>query len=84
MTYFEILEDYLIPQLRDRGLLDDMWFQQDGAVAHFALCVRNILNKHFPGHWIDRSSASPTPLAWRPRSPDLTTLNNALWGINKD
>ena len=84
-TYSEMLEDYLIPQLRDRGLLDDMWFQQHGTPAHFALCVRNILNKHFPGGWIDRSSsASPAPLAWPPRSPDLTTPNKALWGIIKD
>ena len=49
------------------------------------LCVRNILNKHFPGRWIGgSSSASPTPLAWPPRSPDLTTPDNALWGITKD
>ena len=84
-TYFKMLEDYLIPELRGRGLLNDMWLQRDGAPAHFALCVPNILNKHFLGRWIGHSSsASPAPLAWPPRSPDLTTPDNALWGIIKD
>jgi hypothetical protein len=73
------------PQLRDRDLLDDVWFQQDGAPAHFALSVRNILNKHFPGRWIGRSSpALPAPLTWPPRSPDLSTPDNSLCGIIKD
>ena len=61
-----------------------MWFQQVGAPAHFALCERNILNKHFPGRWIGCSCSSPAPLAWPPGSPDLTTSDNALWGIIKD
>jgi len=67
-----------------RGLLDDVWLQHDGAPSHFALSVRDILNERFPGRWIGRGSpTSPAPLPWPPRSPDLTTPDNLLWGIIK-
>ena len=73
-----MLETWLIPQLRDRGLLDDVWLQHDGAPAHFTLSVRDILNERFPGRWIGRGSpTSPAPLPWPPRSPDLTTPDNS-------
>ncbi|PSN56671.1 hypothetical protein C0J52_00056 [Blattella germanica] len=36
----------------------------DGALAHFAIHVRNYLNETFPGRWIGRGSASsPAPFA---------------------
>jgi len=60
-SYSAVLETWIIPQLRDRGLLDDVWLQHDGATAHLALCVRDVLNEYFPGHWIGRGS--PTSLA---------------------
>ena len=79
-----MLETWLIPQLRDRGLLDDVWLQHDGAPAHFALSVRDVFNERFSGRWIGRGSpTSPAPLPWPPRSPDLTTPDNSLWGIIK-
>ena len=46
-SYSAMLETWLIPQLRDRELLDDVWLQHDGAPAHFALAVRDILNERF-------------------------------------
>jgi len=83
-SYSAMLETWLIPQLRDRGLLDDTWLQHDGAPAHFALSVHDILNERFPGHWIGRGSpTSLAPLPWPPHSPDLTTPDNSLWGIIK-
>jgi len=39
-SYSELLETWLIPQLRDRELLDDVWLQHDGAPAHFAFFAR--------------------------------------------
>ena len=30
-SYSAMLETWIIPQLRDRGLLDDVWLQHDGA-----------------------------------------------------
>jgi len=83
-SYWATLESWLIPQLRDRGLLDDVWLQHNGAPAHFALSVREILNERFPGRWIGRGSpTSLAPLPWSPHSPDLTTPDNSLWGIIK-
>jgi len=61
-----------------------MWLQHDGAPAHVALSVRDVLNEHFPGHWIEHGSpTSPAPLPWPPHSPDLTTPDNSLWRIIK-
>jgi len=83
-SYLAMLETWLIPQLRDRGLLDDVWLQHDGAPAHFALSVHDVLNEHFPGCWIGHGSpTSPAPLPWPSHSPDLTTSDNLLWGIIK-
>ena len=60
-SYSAMLETWLIPQLRDRGLLDDVWLQHAG--AHFALSVRNVLNERFTGRSIGRGSpTSPAPL----------------------
>ena len=69
------------------GLLNDvpppirrrMWFQHDGAPAHFSVDVRNALNMMYPGRWIGRGG----PVAWPPRSPDLSPLDFFLWGHMK-
>jgi hypothetical protein len=83
-SYTEMLEVWLIPQLRDRGLMEDVWLQHDGAPAPFALTVLDIYNEHFSSHWVGCGSpASPVPLSWPPCSPDLTTPDNSLWGIIK-
>lgn len=42
--------------------------------------VRNWLNEVFPNRWIGRFG----PIAWPPRSPDLTPLDFFLWGLMKD
>jgi hypothetical protein len=44
-----MLEVWLTPQLRDRGLGEDVWLQHDAAPTHFALTVRDILNEHLTG-----------------------------------
>ncbi|XP_057657376.1 uncharacterized protein LOC130894512 [Diorhabda carinulata] len=53
--------------------------QQDGAPAHYAVIVREFLNQNFPD-WIGRRGQ----VEWPPRSPDLTPLDFAVWGILKD
>jgi hypothetical protein len=55
-------------------------FQQDGAPPHYLGEVREYLNTRFPGRWIGRAA----PIAWPPRSPDLTPLDFFLWGFVKD
>jgi hypothetical protein len=75
-----MLSKWLVPQLQQAGIKDTVVLQLDGAPPHFALHVRDYLNKTFPEWWIGRGSeASPAPFAWPPRSPDLTTPDNALW-----
>lgn len=55
-----------------------MWFLHDGAPAHFAPEVRQILNRrdYFGNRWIGRGG----PNAWPARSPDLNPLDFFLWG----
>lgn len=45
---------------------------------HFARAVRTHLDEHRP-QWIGRGG----PVAWPPRSPDLTPLDFYLWGWMK-
>lgn len=56
-----------------------MWFQHDGAPAHFGNNVQDHLNNTFGDRWIGRGG----PVAWPARSPDLTPLDFYLWGHMK-
>ena len=83
-NYLHTLRTWLIPQLEELGLIERMWLLRDGAPAHFALPVCEFLSEHFHGWWIGRGSpATPAPLKWPPRSPDLTTPDNSLLGVIK-
>ena len=66
----ELLED--VPLEVRLGL----YFQHDGAPAHFGLPVRNWLNDNYPNRWIGRGG----PIAWPARSPDLNPLDYYFWG----
>jgi hypothetical protein len=65
------------------GLLEDvplavrqrLLFQHDGAPAHYGEDVRQWLNETCPGTWIGRG----WPIAWPPRSLDLTSIDFFLW-----
>lgn len=80
-SYLEVLENILSPYLDEIPIssLTKTYFQQDGAPAHFALCVRNWLNRNLPDMWIGRRG----PIEWPPRSPDITPLDFFLWGYLK-
>ena len=54
-----------------------MVFQQDGAPAHYARVVRNLLNEELDGRWIGRRGS----VEWPARSPDLTPLDFFFWGV---
>ena len=54
--------------------------QQDRAPAHDALAVAEHLDDQFSGRWIGRGSE----ILWPPRSLDLATFDNSLWGIVKE
>ena len=50
------------------GIRDDVWFQEDGAPAHYAFTKRDYLNDNFPEKWIGRGSVtSPAPMKWLTR-----------------
>ncbi|GFU60264.1 uncharacterized protein TNCV_4249611 [Trichonephila clavipes] len=56
-----------------------MWFQHDGAPAHFSSDMRCALDTAYPGRWIGRGG----PVNWPARSPDLSCLDFFLWGHMK-
>jgi hypothetical protein len=58
----------------------DMWFQQDGAPAHFSAQTQQHLNTLFPDRWLGRSG----PVSWSARSPDLNPLDFLLCGHLKE
>jgi hypothetical protein len=79
-TYLNLLNEKVWPRISRRVRREELWFQQDGAPAHFARTVRDWLNRHFPNRWIGRQSE----FVWPPRSPDLTVSDFFLWGYLKD
>ena len=48
--------------------LQNIWFQQDGAICHIARLVINLLRGEFGEHFISRSGS----VNWPPRSCNLT------------
>jgi hypothetical protein len=82
-----MLEEILVPILEEDSP-DDMLFQQDGALPHFRKEVTDFLNSKFSDlksqfsryTWIGRSE----PIAWPPRSPDLTPPDFFFQGYIKD
>ena len=80
--YLQFLQNELPRLLADLpvNIRNRMWFQQDGAPAHFSRNVTDHLNENFGEEWIGRNG----PVIWPPRSPDLTKLDFFLWGFTKD
>jgi hypothetical protein len=71
-----------IPILMDDlplNVRQDMWYNFDGAPAHFTRPMRDRLKHNFPGGLIGRGG----PVTWPARSPYFTTLN-FLWGGMKE
>ena len=50
-----MLHNYFIPLLEQLNLKHAAVFQQDGDPCHFALRVRQFLNRKFPIRWIKRN-----------------------------
>ena len=73
----DTLQEFLIPQLDEDDQEGRIHFQQDGAPLHYLGEVREYLNTRFPGRWVGRAA----PIAWPPRSPDLTPMDFFLMGI---
>ncbi|KAJ8883176.1 hypothetical protein PR048_015016 [Dryococelus australis] len=69
-AYLQFLQDVSPEYLEEVSLnaREVMWFQQDAAPPHIATAVRRRLVMYFPNRWIGRGG----PMAWPPRSPDIT------------
>lgn len=80
-VYLDLLNNEVEEQLRDLPVLEyvNVVYQHDGAPAHYERRVREFLDAMYP-EWIGRGG----PVAWPPRSPDLTPLDFFLWGYVKN
>lgn len=79
-TYLEMLRNNAMPAVMSLQNWEECVWQQDGAPPHWALSVRAYLREQFGENWIGRDG----PIAWPPRSPDLTPCDFFLWGHLKD
>ena len=78
-NYFEMLNEYVFPRLRDRPDFNNLLFMQDGASPHYAKKVRDLLDT-LPAGWVGRKRS----INWAPRSCDLTPMNFSIWGMMKE
>ena len=71
-----MLQNHVIPQLKQRRAFSRTIFMQDGAPPHY---VREFLNKNFPSRVISWGC----DIAWPARGPDLNPLDLWFWGMLK-
>lgn len=53
-SYLDLLRNKFYPEVLRRGWKRVMHFQQDGAPAHTAKAVRDLLNETFPDQWVGK------------------------------
>jgi hypothetical protein len=75
-----MLENEVWPIVSTWDNINDLILMQDGAPSHFALDVRDWLDRHFPGRWLGRRG----PHEWPAWSPDLTPCDFFLWDWAKE
>ncbi|GFX66853.1 transposable element Tc3 transposase [Trichonephila clavipes] len=76
--YRAMITNFFIPELNNHDV-QELWFQQDGAICHTARATIDLLKDTFGDRLISRFG----PVNWPPRSCDLTPLNYFLWGYVK-
>lgn len=74
--YLDMLQNIIVSAIRQAAAeqymnWEDVYFQQDGAPAHFKREVTEYLHATFPNRWIVRNG----PIKWPPRSPNHTPLD---------
>ena len=73
--YLKILPKVVVPQLQTKPNFNELFFQQDGALPHYALRVRDFFNEVFPQCWFGRRGS----IEWPPCSPDQTPMDFFFW-----
>ncbi|GFV06714.1 putative DD41D transposase [Trichonephila clavipes] len=76
--YRAMITNFFIPELNNHDV-QELWFQQDGAICHTARATINLLKDAFGDRLISRFG----PGNWPPRSCVLTPLDYFLWGYVK-
>ncbi|GFW72145.1 uncharacterized protein TNCV_4790321 [Trichonephila clavipes] len=76
--YRAMITNFFIPKLSNHDV-QELWFQQDGAICHTARATIHLLKDTFRDRLISRFG----PVNWPPRSCDLTPLDYFLWGYLK-
>ncbi|GFX22301.1 DUF4817 domain-containing protein [Trichonephila clavipes] len=76
--YRAMITNFFIPELNNHDV-QELWFQQDGAICHTARATIDLLKDTFDDRLISRFG----PVNWPPRSYDLTPLHYFLWGYVK-
>ena len=79
LRYQTMINEVLWPELKDMDV-DDVHFQQDGAMCHTSSETIGLLLEKFPGRVISRNG----DYNWPSRSCDLTPLVFFIWGYVKD
>ena len=72
-----MLEEKVLPALRKIESFNEgtLFWQQARALSHWFRRARDFLDLHFGSQWTGRGG----PVAWPPRSPDLTPCDYHLW-----
>ncbi|GFU86275.1 transposable element Tc3 transposase [Trichonephila clavipes] len=76
--YRAIITNFFIPELNNHDV-QELWFQQDGAICHTARATIDLSKDTFGDRLISRFGPVNSP----PRSCDLTPLDYFLWGYVK-
>jgi len=79
-SFLKIMDEDMIPKVKEVYRDVEVIFQMDGAPGHWAKDVRRFMDRKFPNKWIGRGG----PIPWSPRSPDLTPPDFFLWEFIKD
>ena len=74
-----MLQSFLMPKLKNLRKNAAAWFEQDGATAHTAKKLMDVLRGLFPAHLISLHD----DIGWPARSPDLSPCKYFLWGYVK-
>jgi len=84
--YIDILREKFIPFAQGVDMVQNCWFQQDGARPHRTLSVFELLEEHFHNRIIGLDSKKYTGggVEWPAYSPDLNPCDYFLWGYLKD
>jgi hypothetical protein len=81
--YAAMLQNFLQPRMEnivENEALGDVLLQQDGATAHTARMLLNVLKCMFPGHLVSLRG----DLQWPARTLDLSICDFFLWGHLKE